>query len=190
MWQHVYGNKKLGSNSRSSRLINSLYPDKKRTLPDMGKEYGMSIKSTISKFKHKGFVIQDIDGSYFLSKIGVWFSISNQLDITFLELCALACACCVQERLASHGKEGFYMLPSFEEVFKRYYTKAHLEVVFVNLRNKFGFRVSKKSLGIYPEVHKRLMTTYGEQFRLLEIWTDEIQEREPEIVSSAINELD
>src|SRR5574340_754126 len=135
-------------------MINSLYPDKKKSLSVLMKEYGISIKSALTRFKHQGFVIQNFDGSYCLTSFGIWFSISNQLGMTFLELCALACACCVQERFESHSREGFYMLPSFEEIFKKYYSKAHLKTVFVHLRsNGLGFRVAKKSLRIYPEIH-------------------------------------
>jgi len=186
VWIHVYGNKKLGSISKGSNLINSLYPDKRRTLSDLIQEYGLNIQSTLYRFKSKGFVIQD--DSFHLTKIGVWFSITNQLGITFLELCALACACCIQERFALHDREGFYMLPTFEEIFKKYYSKKHLEIVFVNLRKKFGYKISKKSLRIYPKIHKKLMDQYGEQFRLLEMWLDDIQERESEIILKAIND--
>ena len=171
-------------------MINSLYPDKKKSLSVLMKEYGISIKSALTRFKHQGFVIQNSDGSYCLTSFGIWFSISNQLGMTFLELCALACACCVQERLESHGREGFYMLPSFEEIFKKYYSKSRLERVFANLRkNGFGFRVTKKSLRIYSKVHKKLMLQYGEQFRSLEKWLDEIQEKESELISVALDEL-
>lgn len=182
LWIHVYGNKKLGSKSQASSLINSLYPDKKRKVSDLVQEYGINIPSVLSRLKQKGFVIQD-GSSYALSKIGVWFAISNQLGIRFLELCALACACCVHERLESHGKEGFYLLPSFEEIFKKYYSKWYLEQIFVHLRKRFGIKVSKKSLKMYPKLHKGLMDQYGEQLRLLEIWLDELQEREHEIIS-------
>jgi len=171
-------------------MINSLYPDKKKLFSILVKEYGVNIQSTLTRFKHQGLVIQNFDGSYCLTSFGIWFSISNQLGVTFLELCALACACCVQERLELHGTEGFYMLPSFEEIFKKYYSKAQLETVFTNLRtNGFGFRVTKKSLRIYSKVHKKLMLQYGEQFRSLEKWLDEIQERESELVSAALDEL-
>ncbi len=171
-------------------MINSLYPDKKKLFSILVKEHGISIQSTLTRFKHKGLVIQNFDGSYCLSSFGIWFSISNQLGVTFLELCALACACCVQERLESHGREGFYMLPSFEEIFKKYYSKAQLETVFTNLRkNEFGFRVTKKSLRIYSKMHKKLMLQYGEHLRSLEKWLDEIQEKESELVSAALDEL-
>ena len=182
LWIYVHGNKKLGSKSQTSVLINSLYPDKKRKFPDLIQEYGQGVKSTLSRLKHKGFVIKD-GSSYSLSGIGRWFAIANQLGITFLELCALACACCVQERLETNGKEGFYLFPSFEEIFKRYYSKWHLQRVFVNLRKKFAVKISKKSLRIYPKLHKKLMGKYGEQLRLLELWLDQIQEREHEIIS-------
>ncbi len=190
LWPHVYGNKKLFSKSKASEIINSLYPDKKKLFSILVKEYGITIQSTLTRFKHQGLVIQDPDGSYHLTSFGIWFSISNQLGMTFLELCALACACCVQERLESHGREGFYMLPSFEEIFKKYYSKSRLERVFANLRkNGFGFRVTKKSLRIYHKIHEKLMLQYGKQFRSLEKWLDEIQEKESDLVSAALDEL-
>jgi len=171
-------------------IINSLYPDKKKSLPVLVKEHGIKIQSTLTRFKHQGLVIQDHDDSYCLTNLGIWFSISNQLSMTFLELCALACACCIQERLESHGKDGFYLLPSFEEIFKKYYSKSRLERVFIHLRtNGFGFRVTKKSLRIYPKIHKKLMLQYGEHFHSLEKWLDEIQEKESELVSAALDEL-
>ncbi|SMH72615.1 hypothetical protein [Candidatus Nitrosotalea okcheonensis] len=190
LWPHVYGNKKLSPKSKASEIINSLYPDKKKLFSILVKEYGINIQSTLTRFKHQGLVIQDPNGSYYLTSFGIWFSISNQLGVTFLELCALACACCVQERLESHGREGFYMLPSFEEIFKKYYSKSRLEKVFTYLRtNGFGFRVTKKSLRIYPKIHKKLMLQYGEHFRSLEKWLDEIQEKESDLVSAALDEL-
>ncbi len=171
-------------------MINSLYPDKKKSFSILVKEHGTSIRSTLTRFKHQGLVIQNSNDSYGLTSFGIWFSISNQLGMTFLELCALACACCVQERFGSYGKEGFYMLPSFEEIFKKYYSKAQLEKVFIHLRtNGFGFRVTKKSLKIYPKIHKKLMLQYGEHFRSLEKWLDEIQEKESDLVSAALDEL-
>jgi len=82
------------------------------------------------------------------------------------------------------------MLPSFEEIFKKYYSKSRLERVFADLRkNGFGFRVTKKSLRIYPKIHKKLMLQYGEHFRSLEKWLDEIQEKESDLVSAALDEL-
>ncbi|MDE1832054.1 hypothetical protein [Candidatus Nitrosotalea okcheonensis] len=190
LWPHVYGNKKLFSKSKASMIINSLYPDKKKPLPVLVKEHGSGIKSTLVRFKHQGLVIQDPDDLYCLTSFGIWFSISNQLGITFLELCALACACCVQERSQSHGKDGFYLLPSFEEIFQKYYSKSWLERVFINLRtNGFGFRVTKKSLRIYPKIHKKLMLQYGEHFHSMEKWLDKIQEKESELVSAALDEL-
>ncbi|MEO9307575.1 MAG: hypothetical protein ABI342_04585 [Nitrososphaera sp.] len=190
LWPHVYGNNKLFSKSKASMIINSLYPDKRKPLSVLVQEHGTNIQSTLTRFKHQGLVIQDHDDSFCLTSFGIWFSISNQLDIPFLELCALACACCVQERFESHGKEGFYLLPSFEEIFKKYYSKSRLVMVFVRLRtNGFGFRVTKKSLRIYPKIHKKLMLQYGEHFRSLEKWLDEIQEKESELVSAALDEL-
>lgn len=190
LWLHVYGNKRLASKSNASAIINSLYPDKKKSLSVLVQEHGTNIQSTLTRFKHKGFVIQNSDDLFCLTSFGIWFSISNQLGIRFLELCALACACCVQERYDSHGKEGFYLLPSFEEIFKKYYSKSRLERVFINLRtNGFGFRVIKKSLRIYPLIHQKLMLQYGEHFRSLEKWLDEIQKKESELVSVALDEL-
>ncbi|MGI0060811.1 MAG: hypothetical protein ACREBJ_13710, partial [Nitrosotalea sp.] len=121
LWPHVYGNKKLFSKSRASAIINSLYPDKKKSFTALVKEHGTGIKSTLIRFKHQGLVIQDPDDLYCLTSFGIWFSISNQLGITFLELCVLACTCCVQERYSKNGKQGYYILPFFEEILGKYY---------------------------------------------------------------------
>lgn len=179
LWPHVYGNKRLSSKSKASALINSLYPDKKKSFSVLVKEHGTGIKSTLVRFKHQGLVIQNSDGSYCLTSFGIWFSISNQLGITFLQLCVLASTCCVQKRYDENGKHGYYILPFFEEIFKKYYTKKQLENTFSILRTKrFGYRVTKKSFRVYPALHDKLMHKYGSHFSSLENWLDEIQEQE------------
>lgn len=169
-------------------IINSLYPDKKKSFSVLVKEHGTGIKSTLVRFKHQGLVIQDPDDLYCLTSFGIWFSISNQLGITFLQLCVLASTCCVQKRYDENGKQGYYILPFFEEIFKKYYTKKQLENVFSILRTKrFGYRVTKKSLRIYPTLHDKLMHKYGSHFSSLENWLDEIQKKELTIFSAVLD---
>lgn len=169
-------------------IINSLYPDKKKSFSVLVKEHGTGIKSTLVRFKHQGLVIQDPDDLYCLTSFGIWFSISNQLGITFLQLCVLASTCCVQKRYDENGKQGYYILPFFEEIFKKYYTKKQLENVFSILRTKrFGYRVTKKSLRIYPTLHDKLMHKYGSHFSSLENWLDEIREKELTIFSAVLD---
>lgn len=169
-------------------IINSLYPDKKKSFSVLVKEHGTGIKSTLVRFKHQGLVIQDPDDLYCLTSFGIWFSISNQLGITFLQLCVLASTCCVQKRYDENGKQGYYILPFFEEIFKKYYTKKQLENVFSILRTKrFGYRVTKKSLRVYPTLHDKLMHKYGSHFSSLENWLDEIQKKELTIFSAVLD---
>lgn len=188
LWPYVYGNKKLFSKSKASAIINSLYPDKKKSFSVLVKEHGTGIKSTLARFKHQGLVIQDPDDLYCLTSFGIWFSISNQLGITFLELCVLACACCVHERYSKNGKQGYYILPFFEEILGKYYAKSHLENVFSILRtNGFGYSNFKKSLIVHPSLQKELMHRYGSHFTSLENWLDGIQQQELDIFSAVLD---
>lgn len=133
-------------------------------------------------------IIKNPDETYSLTQFGIWFSISNQLGITFLQLCVLASACCVQKRYDENGRQGYYILPFFEEIFKKYYSKNQLRKVFTVLRTKgFGYRVTKKSLRVYPILHNKLMCKYGSHFSSLENWLDEIQEQELVIFSEVLD---
>ena len=136
----------------------------------------------------EGLMIQNPDELILFNQFGIWFSISNQLGITFLQLCVLASTCCVQKRYDENGKQGYYILPFFEEIFKKYYTKKQLENIFSILRTKrFGYRVTKKSFRVYPALHDTLMHKYGSHFSSLENWLDEIQEQELAILSAVLD---
>ena len=185
---YVHGNRFLQSKSKAAQILNSLYPDKKKSISLLIKEYGTNIGYTLKRFMRKELIIQNPDETYSLTQFGIWFSISNQLGITFLQLCVLASTCCVQKRYDENGKQGYYILPFFEEIFKKYYTKKQLENVFSILRTKrFGYRITKKSLRVYPALHDKLMHKYGSHFSSLERWLDNIQEQELAIFSAVFD---
>jgi len=188
LWMYVHGNRFLQSKSKAAQILNSLYPDKKKSISLLIKEYGTNIGYTLKRFMRKELIIQNPDETYSLTQFGIWFSISNQLGITFLQLCVLASTCCVQKRYDENGKQGYYILPFFEEIFKKYYTKKQLENVFSILRTKrFGYRITKKSLRVYPALHDKLMHKYGSHFSSLERWLDNIQEQELAIFSAVFD---
>lgn len=188
LWMHVHGNRRLYSKSNAAQILNSLYPDKKKSISLLIKANGTNIRYTLKRFMREELIIQNPDETYSLTQFGIWFSISNQLGITFLQLCVLASACCLQKRCNENGKQGYYILPFFEEIFKKYYSKKQLGKVFSILRTKgFGYRVTKKSLRVYPALHDTLMHKYGSHFSSLESWLDEIQEQELTILSAVFD---
>jgi len=185
---YIHGNRFLQSKSKAAQILNSLYPDKKKSISLLIKEHGTNIGYTLKRFMREGLIIQNPDDTYSLTQFGIWFSISNQLGVTFLQLCVLASTCCVQKRYDENGRQGYYILPFFEEIFKKYYTKKQLENVFSILRTKrFGYRITKKSLRVYPALHNTLMHKYGSHFSSLESWLDEIQEQELDILSAVLD---
>ena len=179
-------NKYQFNSSYTAKILQSLYPENKKTFSDLTKEFGINCRKDLSRLKHKG-LIESSEGKYGLTYLGIWFAISNQLHISFLELCLLACACCVQARFNSNGTKGVYPIYYFEEIFKKYYSKQRLTQVCSDIRTAgFGYKASKKTLIIYPKVHEKLIHKYGVYFQKLEAWLDDIQERESEIISSVL----
>jgi hypothetical protein len=62
------------------------------------------------------------------------------------------------------------------------------KLVFTCLRTKgFAVKYVKKTLRIYPKTCEDLMVTYGEQFKRLELWLDELQEKELDIFSKTLD---
>ncbi|MDE1813087.1 MAG: hypothetical protein KGI05_00350 [Thaumarchaeota archaeon] len=181
-------NKRQPDSSYAAKIIQSLYPENKKTFSDLTKEFGTNARYALSCLKRRG-LIKSSEATYGLTDLGIWFAISNQLDIPFLELCLLACACCVQERFNSNGAKGVYPTYYFEEIFKKYYSKQRLTQVCSNIRTAgFGYKASKKTLIIHPKVHEKLIHKYGAYFKKLEAWLDDIQERECEIISSVLGD--
>ena len=189
LWVYNHGNRRIPLGSLSSQILDTLYPASKKTTAELRDVTGMNVKKTLNKLKKRHFVMQDHrDRPYSLTDLGIWFTISHKLGVSFLELCVLACACCVQYRYASSGKIGFYMRSTFEGIFKEYYSKHYISSVFSSLRTKgFAVKYVKKTLRIYPKTCEDLMVTYGEQFKKLESWLDELQEKELDIFSKILN---
>ncbi|MGI0094466.1 MAG: hypothetical protein ACREA8_10240 [Nitrosotalea sp.] len=178
--------------SRSGKIIQILYPSNKKTSRELYCLFGWNVYSNLTQLKKRGIVEKNrYDKTYELTDLGLWFAISFKLGLSFAELCALACACCVQARYASSGKIGFYMQSTFEGIFKEYYSKRYISMIFSSLRsNGFAVKYVKKTLRIYPKTYGDLMARYGEQFRKLEAWLDNLEEKKVEIVTTALEDLE
>jgi hypothetical protein len=190
LWIYNHGNRRIESGYLASQLLGVLYPENKKTVAELCcNDTKKNVKRTLQKLKKRHLVAQNThDWTYSLTDIGIWFAISYKLGVSFVELCALACACCVQQRYASSGKIGFYMQSTFEGIFKEYYSKRYISWVFSSLRSKgFAVKYIKKTLRIYPKTCEDLMATYGEQFKRLEIWLDELQEKELDVFSKILD---
>lgn len=189
LWIYNHGNKRIESGSLASQLLGMLYPENKKTVAELCNDTKKNVKRTLQKLKKRHLVTQNTeDWAYSLTDLGIWFVISHKLEVSFMELCALACACCVQQRYASSGKIGFYMRSTFEGIFKEYYSKRYIELVFSSLISKgFAAKYVKKTLRIYPKTCDDLMISYGEQFRRLESWLDELQEKELDVFSKILD---
>ncbi len=189
-WKLVYGNRRLVKNSLSFRLINSLYPDLRKSRIDLMKELGQNVDYAMSRLKHKEIVKQDYD-FYYLTQFGRWLAISGHLGLSFLELCALACACCIQGRFDKlSSTPGFYMLPTLEETFHSFYSKNRLRGVFSYIKSKgFAYRYSKQTLRIYSKKHEELMQKYGIEFSSLEHWCDEVEKNSSHVLYPVLQSL-
>lgn len=188
MWVYNHGNNRLVLGSLSYQILDVLYPANKKTPAELSSATGSNANMILNRLKKRHFVMQNQDRTYALTDLGIWFAISCKMRISFLELCVLACACCVQYRYASSGKIGFYMRSTFEGIFKEYYSKHHISSVFSSLRTKgFAVKYVKKTLRIYPKTCEDLMSKYGEQFKRLELWLDELQEKELDIFSKTLD---
>ncbi|MGB6463560.1 MAG: hypothetical protein WBF38_04990 [Nitrosotalea sp.] len=189
LWIYNNGNRRIESGYLASQLLGILYPESKKTVAELSNDTKKNVKRALQKLKKRHLVIQNNqDWTYSLTDLGIWFAISHKLGVSFVELCALACACCVQQRYASSGKIGFYMQSTFEGIFKEYYSKGYISDVFSSLRSKgFAVKYVKKTLRIYPKTWEDLMATYGEQFKKLESWLDELQEKELDVFSRILD---
>ncbi|MHB8603445.1 MAG: hypothetical protein ACYC6W_02495 [Nitrosotalea sp.] len=181
-------NKRQSDSSYAAKIMQSLYPENKKTFSDLTKEFGKNTPYALSRLKRRG-LIESSETIYRLTDLGIWFTISNQLHISFLELCLLASVCCAQERFNSNGPNGVYPIYYFEEILKKYYSKKRLNNICSSIRTAgFGYKTCKKLLAIYPKVHKKLIRQYGVYFKKLEAWLDDIQEREYEIMSAVLGD--
>lgn len=185
LWVYNHGNRRVESGSRPAKILQTLYPYNKKSSAELG---GSSTKLTRSRLKKRGLLTQDEDGAYTLTDLGRWFTTSSILNLSFLQLCALACACCTQQRYASAKKTGFYMRSTFEGIFKEYYSKRYITWIFATLkRNGYAEKFAKRMIRIKPEICAGLMSRYGEQFKRLESWLDSLEEKELEILAKALD---
>lgn len=189
LWIYNNGNRRIESGYLVSQLLGILYAESKKTVAELCNDTKKNVKKTLQKLEKRHLVAQNNqDWTYSLTDLGIWFTISHKLEVSFVELCALACTCCVQQRYASSGKIGFYMQSTFEGIFKEYYSKRYIPLIFSSLRSKgFAVKYVKKTLRIYPKTCEDLMVTYGEQFKKLESWLDELQEKELDIFSKILD---
>ena len=188
LWAYSHGNIRLIPGSISCQVIDALYLKKRKTHSEMCVLLEKDIHTTIIALKKKGLVNQNQYGQYLLTDLGTWLAISRLLGVTFLELCVLASACCVHQRYARSGKTGYYMQPTFEIIFKEFYSKRYISHLFSSLIKKgFAFRYVKKTLRIYQKTCDDLMAGYGKDFKKLESWLDRLEEDKLEILSKALD---
>lgn len=186
LWVYNYGNRRLESDSLSTRALDALFPDKKKTLPELYRTTKGNVKLVLQRLRKRCLVTKNPDRTYSLTETGRWFAISSRLKISFLELCLLACACCTQQRFAGTGTIGFYLKSTFDSIFKEYYSKRYISVVFSTLRKKgFGVKFVNSALRIYPKTCEGLMSRYGPYFKRLESWLDDLEEKKLDILTEA-----
>lgn len=191
LWVYNHGKRRFKHASLSSKIIQTLYLSKKKAPRELHRLFGVDVYANLFLLKKREIVKNLQDGTYELTELGLWFAISFKLGLSFAELCALACACCVQARYASSGKIGFYMQSTFEGIFKEYYSKHYISMIFSSLRSKgFAVKYVKKTLRIYPKTYADLMISYGEHFKKLESWLDNLEERNVDILSTALEDLE
>ncbi|MDE1863008.1 MAG: hypothetical protein KGI33_08860 [Thaumarchaeota archaeon] len=194
MWGYNHGKRWLKKGTPSAQVILDLYPEKKKTLrevrhsigsPEGSKGYRLA--QTIWELKARGLLSGTRRGMYWLTDSGRWIAIACKLDLSFLQTCVLACACCVQVRYAETGKEGYYMISYFERLLGEYYSKKYLPVVISTLNRKgFTSRYRKRWIRVYPDKLDEMMSRYGKYFEELESWLYELKESEPEIFKEAL----
>ena len=192
LWVYNHGKKKVSQSSLSSRIIQTLYDSNKKTAHELYILFGDGTYQNLTQLKKREIIVKNKqDKKYELTDLGMWFAISHRLGLSFVELCVLACACCVQARYASSGKVGFYMQSTFEGILKEFYSKGYISVIFSSLRSKgFAVKYVKKTLRIYPKTYAALWGRYGEQFKKLESWLDKLEERKVALVSNALDDLE
>ncbi|MDE1765545.1 MAG: hypothetical protein KGI27_04615 [Thaumarchaeota archaeon] len=187
LWAYNHGNTRLLPGSRSSKLLEALYPDNKKTLAEIRGTIGSSAKVTVSRLKKRNFVRCNQDRTFSLTDLGRWYAVCLALKISFLEMCILACACCTHKRYASAGKTGFYMHSTFEGILKRYYSRRYLVWIFASITRKgFAVKLTKRAIGISRGTWEDLMSRYGGDFKRLEVWLDNLEERELDVFSEAL----
>lgn len=187
LWRYNHGNTRVNPGSLSSIVLESLYPDNKKTMKELCGTLGDSVKMTLNRLGKRNFVICNQDGTYALSDHGRWFAISSILGISFLELCLLASACCTHERFTSARKDGFYMRSTFEGILRQYYSRHYIACLFSSLKRKgFAVRFAKGFIQIPPKRVHHLLSRYRQDFKRLEAWLDNLEEREIEIFSEAL----
>ncbi|MDE1863607.1 MAG: hypothetical protein KGI33_11950 [Thaumarchaeota archaeon] len=198
MWRHNHGKRWLDNGRMPATVIRELYPEKALAIGELRASIGprsdseiYKLANTLWRLKRGGIVEGRRHGSYRLTDLGRWLAISDKLGLAFLELCVLACACCVQTRYAAAGRPGYYMRPYFERVLGEYYSRGYLDKIFSLLKRKgFATRYVKKTIMVYPDVCNDLMARYGPYLERLESWLWGLQEAELGIFEGALEGLD
>lgn len=183
MRKEHHWNVRIESGSLSYMVLDILYDREKMMLPELRTATQRDVRMTIHRLAKRHLMVQNSDKTYSLTDSGRWLAISGRLNLSFLELCLLACACCTHERYAAYAKgpepwrKGFYMRPTFDKIFNRFYSGKYISVVFSTLKRKgFAFKFSKMIIQIHQKVWKDLMSMYGKDFHKLERNLEEITE--------------
>ncbi len=195
----VFHNEHIKKSSIAAKILALLYPDKARSaqaigdalrLKDIGHkgtlfnllERKLILSSSFSSFHSSNNGKDGLD-LYSLTKKGRWFAICNDLHLSFLGLCALADAYCMQARLEEEaGLVGFYVYPRFAETFEGIYSQEHLRYAFGQLKTKkLAVRYSKKSLRIIPRVFS-ILKRYHDELEELQKWLVQIPAKKERIL--------
>ncbi len=188
LWIYNHGNRRLESGSLSTRVLDALFPEEKKTTSELCHTTKDNVNLVLNRLRKKYLLMQNPDRTYSLTELGRWFAISSRLEISFLELCLLACACSTQQRFARSGTTGLYLRSTFDAVFQDYYSKRYISVVFSTLRKKgFAGKFFNRAIQIYPKTCEGLMSTYGPYFKKIESWLDDLEEKKSDLLSEAID---
>lgn len=191
LWLSSHGNIRLITGSLSRQVLDILYLEKEIAFWEISKLLHRDVHTTLISLKKKGLVDQNKYKQYLLTDLGRWLAISHKLGLSFLELCVLASACLVHQRYLTSGKVGYYMQPTFENIFKEFYSKQYISHLFSSLVSKgFAFRYAKKTLRVYQRVYDDIMETYGEDFNKLESWLDLLEEKTPHLLSKVLDNFE
>lgn len=185
----VFHKENIKKSSIAAKILALLYPDKAYSAPAIGaalrlRNFGQ--KGTMSNLLERKLISSNGAGDtkiYFLTQKGRWFTLCNELNLRFLELCVLADAYGMQSRLEEGDIVGFYVYPRFAEIFEGIYSQRNLQFAFANLKaKKLAARYSKKSLRIIPRVFSGLKLYHHDELEQLQEWLAQIPAKKERIL--------
>jgi len=190
----AFYNEYVKRSSNAARILALLYPDKRCSSKTIRNALGlaaMNREGAITHLTRKELIIRQGHGSkrvYLLTQKGRWFALCNDLNLSFLSLCALADAYGMQSRLERANMVGFYVYPRFTEVFEGIYSPKNLRKALECLKTRrLAARYSKKTLRIFPGIFSDLQRNYHDDLEQLQRWICSISEKKDEILQQDKN---